>query len=71
MDLYEISTQLNEKIEKLQRVVTDETPLIPAKRQAKRRELQYFCWQISSYSKANWNQLVSLKSFTSNMYVCR
>ena len=53
MDLYEISTQLNEKIEKLQRVLTDGMPLIPAKRQAKPRELQYFCWQISSYSKAN------------------
>ena len=48
MDLYELSTKLNKKIEKIEKVLSDGMALTPAQRQAKQAEVQSLHAQIQS-----------------------
>ena len=48
MDIYQAAAELNKKIEKLEKVLKDGTPLTPAQRQAKEGEVARLRAQIQS-----------------------
>ena len=48
MDIYQAATELNKKIEKLEKVLKDGTPLTPAQRQAKEGKVARLRGQIQS-----------------------
>ena len=48
MDIYQAATELNKKIEKLEKVLKDGTPLTPAQRQAEEAQVATLRAQIQS-----------------------